>query len=37
VITYNGYGALLPASFFDVRVDRQRGNALRLSKKVLVQ
>ncbi len=37
VITYNGYGALLPPSFFDVRVDRQRGNALRLSKKVLVQ
>lgn len=37
VITYNGYGALLPSSFCDVRVDRQRGNALRVSKKVSLE
>lgn len=34
VITYNGYGALLPSSFIDIRVDREHGRALRLSKKV---
>lgn len=34
VITYNGYGALLPSSFIDIRVDREHGRALRLSKRV---
>lgn len=36
VITYNGYGALLPSSFFDVCIAKDQGLPLKLSKKVSV-
>jgi hypothetical protein len=33
VITYNGYGGLLPAAYREVRVDRALPNVLRLCRK----